>query len=92
MEEKLERLAKVKNKSGIHARPATIIADILKKRKAKVKLTYKGESVDARSIMGILTLAAPKNAQLKIEVEGPDAKQTLNDLLTAFTNKFGEGK
>jgi len=90
LEEKLESLAKVKNKLGLHVRPATTIAKILQKRKAKVTLTYKGESVNARSIMSIMILAAPKNAKLKIEVEGPDAKETLNDLLLAFDNKFGE--
>ena len=90
MDEKVEALVKVKNKLGLHVRPATTIAKILQKRKAKVTLTYKGESVNARSIMSIMILAAPKNAKLKIEVEGPDAKETLNDLLLDFDNKFGE--
>ncbi len=71
-------------------RPATQIAKILQKRKAKVTLTYKGQSVNARSIMSIMILAAPKNAQLKIEVEGSDARLTLEELLSAFTKKFGE--
>ena len=63
---------------------------ILQKRKAKVTLTYKGQSVNARSIMSIMILAAPKNAQLKIKAEGSDARATLEDLLSAFTKKFGE--
>ena len=90
MEEKVESLAKVKNKLGLHVRPATMIAKILQKRKAKVTLTYKGQSVNARSIMSIMILAAPKNAQLKIEVEGRDASATLKDILSAFHQKFGE--
>ena len=71
-------------------RPATTIAKILQKRKAKVTLTYKGESVNARSIMSIMILAAPKNAQLKIQAEGCDAQETLVELKTAFENRFGE--
>lgn len=71
-------------------RPATQIAKILQKRKAKVTLTYKGQSVNARSIMSIMILAAPKNAQLKIAAEGSDARETLEELLSAFTKKFGE--
>ena len=90
MEEKVEANVKVKNKLGLHVRPATHIARILQKRKAKVTLTYKGQSVNARSIMSIMILAAPKNAQLKIEVEGSDASATLKDLLSAFHRKFGE--
>jgi len=90
LEEKVEATTKVRNKLGLHVRPATQIAKILQKRKAKVTLTYKGQSVNARSIMSIMILAAPKNAQLKIEVEGSDARLTLEELLSAFTKKFGE--
>jgi phosphocarrier protein HPr len=90
LKEKVESLAKVKNKLGLHVRPATTIAKLLQKRKAKVTLTYKGETVNARSIMSIMILAAPKNAKLKIEVEGIDAKETLDDLMQAFESKFGE--
>lgn len=80
----------MKNKLGLHVRPATTIARLLQKRKAKVTLTYKGETVNARSIMSIMILAAPRNAKLKIEVEGCDAKETLEDLLQAFDKKFWE--
>ena len=90
MEEKIESVAKVQNKLGLHVRPAATIAKLLQKRKAKVTLTYKGETVNARSIMSIMILAAPKNAKLKIEVEGIDAKETLDDLMQAFESKFGE--
>ncbi len=90
MEEKVEALAKVKNKLGLHVRPATTIAKLLQKRKAKVTLTYKGETVNARSIMSIMILAAPKNAQLKVKAEGSDASETLKELLAAFESKFGE--
>ncbi len=81
----------MRNKLGLHVRPAAQIAKLLQKRKAKVTLTYKGQAVNARSIMSIMILAAPKNAVLKIEAEGSDAKATLEDLLNAFTQKFGEG-
>lgn len=90
MENTIEAVVKVRNKLGLHVRPATTIAKILQKRKAKVTLTYKGESVNARSIMSIMILAAPKNAQLKIQAEGSDAQETLVELKTAFENRFGE--
>lgn len=90
MENSAEATVKVKNKLGLHVRPAATIAKILQKRKAKVTLTYKGESVNARSIMSIMILAAPKNAQLRIQVEGNDAEETLSELKAAFENRFGE--
>lgn len=86
----LEATVKVKNKLGLHVRPATTIAKLLQKRKAKVSLTYKGETVNARSIMSIMILAAPKNAAIKISVDGDDAKETLEELLSAFNLQFDE--
>lgn len=90
MSEKVEAFVKVKNKLGLHVRPATTIAKILQKRKAKVSLTYKGKTVNARSIMSIMILAAPKSSQLKIAADGSDAKETLSEILEAFENRFGE--
>ena len=80
----------MKNRLGLHVRPAATIAKILHKRKATVRLTYKGETVNARNIMSLMILAAPKNAKLKIEVEGTDAKETLKELLDFFDKRFGE--
>lgn len=90
MQKKVESITKVKNKLGLHVRPATYIAKILQKSQSKVTLTYKGESVNARSIMSIMILTAPKNAKVKIEVEGVDAEKTLSSLLHAFETQFGE--
>lgn len=90
MSGKFEAFVKVKNKLGLHVRPAATIAKILQKRKAKVLLTYKEETVNARSIMSIMILGAPKNAQLKITTEGSDAEETLKELLFVFESRFGE--
>lgn len=91
MESKLETTVKVKNKSGLHVRPASHLAKLLQDYKSKVTLTYKGESVNARSIMSIMILAAPKNAKIHICVEGMDAKETMEKLVDAFDTQFGEG-
>ena len=88
---KLEAIVKVKNRSGLHARPATHIVRLLQNFKSKVTLTYKGESINARSIMSIMILAAPKNAKILLDVEGIDACQVLEKLVEAFETQFGEG-
>lgn len=87
---KLSQKVKVKNSLGLHARPATVISRLLQVRKSKVWFTHQGETINARSIMSVLMLAAGKNAQITIEVEGEDAVATLDNLVQAFENEFGE--
>ena len=87
---KLSKKVKVKNILGLHARPATVIARLLQKSKSKVFFTYHEETINARSIMSVLMLAANKNSQIMITVEGEDAEETLFDLIKAFENQFGE--
>lgn len=88
---KLDVTVKVKNPSGLHVRPATYIVRLLQNFQSKVTLTYKGESINARSIMSIMILAAPKNAKIVVDIEGIDASQVLEKLVEAFDTQFGEG-
>lgn len=87
---KLQRKVKIKNGLGLHARPATSIAKLLQKFKSAVTFTYRSESVNARSIMSILMLAANKNSQIVITCDGEDAKEAMECLVEAFENRFGE--
>ncbi len=81
---------KVKNAQGIHARPASVIVRILQESLSSVYFTCRKETVNARSIMSLLTLAASKNSTVLIEVEGDDAENVLKRLQIAFEEKFGE--
>ncbi len=87
---KIVRKIKVKNSLGLHTRPAAAIVKLLQPRKSSVHFTYKNETINARSIMSILMLAAKKNAQIVITVEGEDAEATLQHLELAFEQEFGE--
>ena len=58
--------------------------------KSSVLFLYKDETINARSIMSILMLAAKKNAQITIIVDGEDAELTMNQLVHAFETEFGE--
>ncbi len=86
----LSQKVKVKNAMGLHARPATIIARLLQKSRSKVLFTYHNETINARSIMSVLMLAANKNSQIIITVEGEDAEETMGNLMEAFDTEFGE--
>jgi phosphocarrier protein len=81
---------KVKNALGLHTRPAAAIVRLLQPHKASVLFTYRDETINARSIMSILMLAAKKNSQITITIEGEDAEPTMNRLIQAFEEEFGE--
>ena len=87
---KIVRKVKVKNALGLHTRPAASIVKLLQPKKSSVHFTYKNETINARSIMSILMLAAKKNAQIEIVVDGEDAEATMSHLLAAFEHEFGE--
>jgi len=87
---KYSQKVKIKNALGLHARPATVIAKLLQNCRSEVYFTYHELTINARSIMSILMLAANKNSQILITVEGVDAKETLSSLVNAFENAFGE--
>ena len=87
---KLTSKIKVKNPLGLHTRPAAVIVRMLQPLKSSVHFTYKRETINARSIMGILMLAAKKNAQITITVEGSDAELVMQMLTQAFEEQFGD--
>lgn len=87
---KLMRKVRIKNALGLHARPATVIAKLLQGTSSMVTFTYRKETINARSIMSILMLAATKNSQITVVVEGEDAPETMDKIVTAFESQFGE--
>lgn len=87
---KLVSKVQVKNTMGLHTRPATTIVKLLQNSKSDVFFTYKNETINAKSILSILMLAATKNSKITITVEGEDADHTMESLVSAFENHFGE--
>ena len=87
---KVSRRVKIKNALGLHARPATVIVKLLQASRSSVSFTCRRETINARSIMSILMLAASKNSQILITAEGEDAEDTMGKLVEAFENEFGE--
>ena len=70
----------LKNKYGLHARPCTLIAQTAKKFESQVFLGKDGTEVDAKSIFGMLTLAAECGASLSVRAKGPDAEAAVAKL------------
>lgn len=87
---KLVRKVRVKNTLGLHTRPATVIVKLLQNCKCDVSFTLKRETVNAKSILSILMLAAKKNSNITISVEGETAVEVMDKLEDVFENGFGE--
>ena len=87
---KIIRRVKVKNSMGLHTRPATVIVKMLQTCKCSVHFTCKRETVNAKSLLSILMLAAQKNCSITITTEGVDAELVADKLVMAFEDEFGE--
>lgn len=85
---KLVSKVKVKNTMGLHTRPATTIVKLLQGVKCEVLFTCKKETINAKSILSILMLAARQNSNITITVDGVDAEDTMGKLLVAFESRF----
>lgn len=87
---KCVRKIKIVNDLGLHTRPATIIVKLLQGVKCQVSFTYKNETINAKSILSILMLAANKNSTITITTEGVGAEETMERLVAEFASGFGE--
>ena len=76
----VKKRIKIKNSQGLHARPASAFVKIANKFEADVVVKKGSESVNGKSIMGLMTLAASQGATLDIEISGPDAEQAMAEL------------
>lgn len=75
---------------GLHTRPATAIVKMLQNCKSDVHFIYKNETINAKSILSILMLAAKKNTSITIQAEGTDAQEVVLRLVEGFDSCFGE--
>ena len=76
----LKRRVKIKNPQGLHARPASLFVKIANKYDAEVTVKKGGESVNGKSIMGLMTLAANRGSVLEIRTSGPEAGPAMDEL------------
>lgn len=86
----IEREVRVANRAGIHARPAALIVQTASRFESQIMLGKDSEEINAKSIMGIITLGAGYDTMLKLTVEGPDEQEAANAVATLFENRFQE--
>jgi len=76
------------NEKGLHTRPSTELVKCAASFKAQVTLIYQNLTVNAKSLLGILMLAAARGAKIQIEAEGEDAEEAIKSILLLASKKF----
>ncbi|BFN36638.1 HPr family phosphocarrier protein [Fidelibacter multiformis] len=77
------------NKQGLHARPATALVTLASKFSSNIFLSRGEKRINAKSILGILVLAAEKGATLKVQADGEDEEEAVKAIVELAKNKFG---
>jgi len=88
----LQREIEIVNKLGLHARAAAKLTQIAGQFKSDVWMSRNGRRVNAKSIMGVMMLAAAKGSKISVEIEGPDEVQAMEALQALIADCFGEGE
>ncbi|MBR3548803.1 MAG: HPr family phosphocarrier protein [Treponema sp.] len=86
----IEKILTVRNRAGIHARPAALIAQTANKFSSEISLEKDASTVNAKSIMGVITMAAGYNTTLTLKADGPDEREASDAIFNLFESKFEE--
>lgn len=85
---KAEGFFVVQNDKGLHTRPSTELVKCASQFQAQIFLKYQAANVNAKSLLGILMLAAPKGSKIKIEAVGVDAQAAVKALVDLASSQF----
>jgi phosphocarrier protein len=87
-----QREVEIANKLGLHARASAKLTQTASRFAAEIWLSRNGRRVNAKSIMGVMMLAAGKGSRIMVETEGADAEDAMAALVGLIEDKFGEGE
>lgn len=90
MSETLRSFARITNKRGLHARASAKVVEAAARFQSEITIIKDGTRVNARSIMGLMMLAASLGSEIGLEAKGPDADQAMTAMLALIEAKFGE--
>ncbi len=86
----LKRDVEIVNRLGLHARASAKVTQTAAKFASDVFMTRNGRRINAKSIMGVMMLAAPKGSLVTLEVSGPDENEAMAALVQLIADRFGE--
>jgi phosphocarrier protein len=87
-----QREAEIINKLGLHARASSKLTQLASRYKSEVWLSRNGKRVNAKSIMGVMMLAAAKGSRISLETQGDDEVEAMEALLALIANRFDESE
>ena len=87
----VEREITISNKLGLHARASAKLVQVLQGYKADAFLVHRGREVNAKSIMGVMMLAAGIGTTITLSTDGADEEAAMNEMVALFDRKFDEG-
>ncbi len=88
----IQQEIEIPNKLGLHARASAKLTQLAAKYKSEIWMTRNTRRVNAKSIMGVMMLAAGKGAKVMLEADGPDEQACVTALTALINDKFGEGE
>jgi len=88
----LQQEVEITNRLGLHARASAKLTQIAGQYAAQVWLSRNGRRVNAKSIMGVMMLAAAKGSRINVETNGADEALALQAVIALIADKFGEGE
>ena len=88
--DKIFATARIANKRGLHARASAKIVEAAARFQSEITILKDGQRVNARSIMGLMMLAASQGSEIGLEAQGPDAAAAMTAMLALVEAKFGE--
>ena len=80
------------NQLGLHARASAKLTQLAARYQSDVQMSRNGRKVNAKSIMGVMMLAAGKGSKVVIEIEGPDEREAMDAIVALIGDYFGEGQ
>jgi phosphocarrier protein HPr len=87
-----QREIEIINKLGLHARASAKLTQLAAKYQCDVSLARSGRKVNAKSIMGVMMLAAGKGSRITLETDGPDETEAMDAIVVLIGDCFGEGQ
>jgi phosphocarrier protein HPr len=87
-----QREVEVINKLGLHARASAKLTQLAAKYQCDVSMARNNRKVNAKSIMGVMMLAAGKGAKVTLETSGPDEDEAMQAIVALINDYFGEGQ
>ena len=88
----IERQTEIVNRLGLHARAAAKLVHTAGNYQSRITVVKDGEEVDAKSILGLLLLAAPRGSRLLVRCDGTDESAALEAIAALVADRFGEGR